>query len=461
MTENPNNPTETKSFVSGEETETISSSQNKENLFNKIFDKNTNNTTKKNLYENIGTRVSRLREINENYQFKTKQQDAELKMLDEKIKEKKNLLEKEMRNEKKLLDPEWVANKYQELLQKNQIKMKINLNHFNNDESLKKVYEKMEKEVGILQDRLNNLNEKTEIVKEEVNVLRVENQKYKDNIENIKIKKTRQGNEMDMISEDANKFLNEKSKITQELVNLSEKIDTQKINFESKMSEMNKMIDNAKKIKEFHETFALEKFSKNAFRKLGEKNQATSNNILGEEQNKLANLEKELKSRKRETVYLNFSRLILLKKQQKLNEMIQKIEKETGVENLDNLSKYLEISKNTNKLFETDLKNLSNQKLEMEQKIENAQKEYQNSECVLSDTSSKNLEILETLKSQLKKEEEIKESLNKKLYSMNRVIDLISKGFKDVCKKCNFTDESENTNLEAEVRIKFIFKFPS
>ena len=95
-------------------------------------------------------------------------------------------------------------------------------------------------------------------------------------------------------------------------------------------------------------------------------NTSTSNNDkerptnkIAEEENRLAEMNKELKKKKSQTVYLNFCRFIMFKKQKELNLMIEKIKKETGVDDLGNLSTYLEISLNTNKLFETDLKKLN------------------------------------------------------------------------------------------------------
>ena len=54
---------------------------------------------------------------------------------------------------------------------------------------------------------------------------------------------------------------------------------------------------------------------------------------------------------------------------------------------------------------------------------------------------------------ELKKEEQNKEKLNKKLYTLNRVIDLLANGFKDVCLKLNFFDK--NLKLEGEVRTNY------
>ena len=45
----------------------------KENRIEKLVNKNTGDNRLKNLYENVGTRVSKLREINENYELKIKE----------------------------------------------------------------------------------------------------------------------------------------------------------------------------------------------------------------------------------------------------------------------------------------------------------------------------------------------------------------------------------------------------
>ena len=59
----------------------------KENRIEKLVNKNTGDNHLKNLYENIGTRVSKLREINDSYELKIKEQEKEIKMLDDQIKE--------------------------------------------------------------------------------------------------------------------------------------------------------------------------------------------------------------------------------------------------------------------------------------------------------------------------------------------------------------------------------------
>jgi hypothetical protein len=427
----------------------------KENVVEKKLLKSEVNNKKK-LYQNIGTRVSILREINESYQSKIKSQEEEIKLLDDKIQTRLNVLEKEMRDEKKLMDPEWVKKKYEEMLLRGTISSKVNRNHYLNDPELKKIDQQKQSEIAALQDKLNELKKKTEVVKEEINILRVENHKFKSNLDHLIEKKEKQTKEMDKISEEANKFLNEKDEIAQKLVDLNKKIDDEKSSYETKMLELNKMIDNTRKIKEFHETLAFEKFSKSTLRKTAfNLNTSSSNNEnkptnkIAEEENRLAEMNKELKRKKSQTVYLNLFRFIIFKKQQELNRMIEKIQKETGVEDLENLSTYLDISSTTNKLFETDLKILNEQKISLQKEIENIKIQIEKAECVLNDTTSKKIEHLKKLDSEYKQEEDMKEKLIRKIFMLNRVINLLAIGFKEACLKINFFDK--NLKLEAEV----------
>ena len=55
------------------------------------------------------------------------------------------------------------------------------------------------------------------------------------------IKKENQTKEMDMISEEANKYLVEKGNINKNIMELNEKIDNQKEIYETKMEDLNKM----------------------------------------------------------------------------------------------------------------------------------------------------------------------------------------------------------------------------
>lgn len=422
-------------------------SNRKENRIEKLVNQSNKKDNKKNLYENIGTRVSRLREINDGYEKKILEQEAEIKRMDEKIKTKRDILEKQMRghgepkDQIKLHDPKWVNELYEELISKQEIKMHINQNHIQNDPALKKAYQQKESELSQLKNHLNNLIKKTDHIKNEINILRIENNKHKNNLDLILEKKERQNNEMNKISEEANRYLQKKGTINEELIKLNKKIDTEKVEHEAKMQELSKMIDNTKKIKEFHETLAFEKFSNNSFKKndISDKKPASK---MAEEQQKLKDLEGELAKAKRMTVYLNFSKLILSKKQSQLNEIIDKVKKETGIDNLDKLSSDLQLSTKTNSLFENDLKSLHKQKLELEQNIEVKKKEIQDAYCILNDTSTKKTEYMNKLEKDLQIEEENKLKLNKRLFALNRMIELMSKGFKNICEKLNFFDKN-------------------
>jgi len=162
---------------------------------------------------------------------------------------------------------------------------------------------------------------------------------------------------------------------------------------------------------------------------------------MAEEQQKLKDKEIELINTKKKTVHLNFCKLVLLKKQSELNKIIEKVKKETGIDNLDKLSSDLQLSTKTNSLFENDLVNLEKQKKELEDNIEIKKKEIKNAYNILNDTSTKKNEYMEKLEKELKDEEAKKDLLNRRLYSLNKMIELMSKGFKNICEKLNFFDK--------------------
>ncbi len=444
---------ESDSIENMNEDDSFEEDNKKENRIEQLVNKSSRKNHLKNLYENIGTRVSKLREINDTYEKKIHQQEEEIKLLDERIEKKKELLEKQMRGQGgkkediKLHDPEWVNNLYNELLQNKEITMQINQNHIQNDPALKKAYQQKESELSQLKNHLNNLIKKTEHIKNEINVLRIENNKHKNNLELILEKKEKQNKEMNKISEEANRYLQKKGTINEELIKLNKKIDTEKVEHEAKMQELTKMIDNTKKIKEFHETLAYEKFANTNSSKSNNKEKKPASKMQ-EEQNRLKKLEDELIRTKKRTVHLNFSKLILLKKQAELNEVIEKVKKETGIDNLDKLSSDLQLSTKTNSLFESDLESLHKQKEELEKNIEAKKLEIQEAYTILNDTSKKKNEYMDKLENELKEEEEKKNLLNKRLYALNRMIDLMSKGFKNICEKLNFFDK--NMKFEAE-----------
>ena len=165
---------ETDSIENMNDEDSFEEDNQKENRIEQLVNKSSGKNNLKNLYENIGTRVSKLREINDGYEKKIHQQEEEIKLLDERIQKKKDLLEKEMRgqgkkkNDIKLHDPEWVNNLYNELLKNKEITMQINQNHIQNDPTLKKAYQQKESELSQLKNHLNNLIKKTEHIKNEI-----------------------------------------------------------------------------------------------------------------------------------------------------------------------------------------------------------------------------------------------------------------------------------------------------
>lgn len=400
----------------------------------------------KNLYQNIGTRVSKLREINENYKQKIQGQKQEIFIFDERIEEKQKILA-QIREAKKINNKEYINQKYLELFKKDNLKLeKKSLNQFLliKDPLIRKVYNENEKEVAHLQDNLNGLIKKTDDISSQINKLRLDNHKLQENLDNILKLKEERSKEMDKISDEANKYLQEKDTVNKNLIDLNQKIDEQKQQYELEMQNINKMIDNTKKIKQFHQNMAVEKFSKpntkkNFFGSESNAHGGTGNKIT-EEKNKLEELTKELAKKKRITVYLNFSRFILFKKQQELQKIVEEVKQQTGIESLDSLSKYLEMSTKTNKLFESDIKNLNEQKDVLEKKIVSVQQELQNSQCFLNDTSTKKFEYLEKIRNEIKAEELVKNEMNRKLFTMNRVIDVLAVGFKKTCLSMKFFD---------------------
>lgn len=399
-----------------------------------------------NLYQNIGTRVSKLREINENYKQKIQGQNQEIFIFDERIAEKQKILA-QIREAKKTNNKEFINQKYLELFKKDNLKLdkkNLNQNLIIKDPVIRKVYNENEKEVGHLNDNLNSLIKKTEDISSQINKLRLDNHKLQENLDNILKIKEERSKEMDRISEEANKYLHEKDTVNKNLIDLNQKIDEQKQQYEYEMQNINKMIDNTKKIKQFHENMAVEKFSKSNTKKnfYGPESNAHvgTGNKITEEKNKLEELTKELEKKKRITIYLNFSRFILFKKQQELQKIVEEVKQQTGIESLDSLSKYLEMSTKTNKLFESDIKNLNEQKDVLEKKIISVQQEVQNSQCFLNDTSTKKFEYLEKIRIEIKAEELVKKEMNRKLFTMNRVIDVLADGFKKTCLSMRFFD---------------------
>lgn len=450
-----------------------------------------NNTNLKNLYQSIGTRVSRLREINEEYEKKIKTQNSDLLKLDEKIKQKEDLLNQirfhksnltrgfsetqleEMKdtslskfyNKDKLkvsikASEDFFNQKYDELLLTNNLSMKINENHIQNDPSIKKIYIEKERELSELQNKLNSIVRKTETVKKEIDGLRLENYKNTINLNDLMTRKSSQSQEMEKISNEANRYLKEKENVNKELVDLNEKIDSQKVSYDNKMKELNKMIENTKKMKEFHETLAVEKFSKTSTNMSNNYNNYNNNevninkmkksvNIIDEENKVLFELENQLKAKKKISVHMNFNRFILMKKQNMLKEIIKKVKTQTGIESLDKLSDYLELSSKTNKLFENDLHNLNEQKMEIERKIEEMKGEIKMTQEKVNDCSTEKFEYIEKLRIEMENEEKNKETYNRKLYTLNRLIDIISKAFQEICRRLSIGEEDDKPELSS------------
>ncbi len=118
---------------------------------------------------------------------------------------------------------------------------------------------------------------------------------------------------------------------------------------------------------------------------------------------------------------------------------------------MDSLSNYLESSTKTNILFQSDKKNLNKQKLELENEINKVKKQYQFSQCFLNDCSTKKLEYLEKIKSEILIEYNMKKEMNKKSFIINKIIYVLSIGFKKVCKILYLIDIESNTSQESQV----------
>lgn len=410
------------------------------------------NKNLKNLYQNIGSRVSKLRELNDSLIDKLKNQKQDLFVYEERLQDKLKYLE--TLREAKLKNQKHVFNeKYKELISKNAIDLKIHYNHILYDAELKKIYEDNEKEVSNLRNKLNGLVGNSNDVKDKINLCRVENNKLEVNLAEIIKKKQARAKTIDEMAKEANLYLMEKDLVNKEIIALNEKIDEQKENHLSKVFEIKQMIDNTRKIKQFQENFAVEKFSNTNANYLNKRNnnsvlnnspksdnsQNTTNKI-SEEQLKLDSLNLDLKKRKAINAYLNFSKFIYWKKQRKLLFIIEEVKAQTGCENLDKLSEYLAMSTKTNKLFEKDLEKLNEDKQAVEKSISEVRVKLANSKCLLDDTSSKKFEYMEKLRNDIDKENRIKDMMNRKLYNMNRVVDLLAIGLKKICGNIDYFD---------------------
>jgi len=136
----------------------------------------------KNLYQNIGTRVSKLREVNDVYQKKIKNQKEEMNKLDDEIKKKEELLN-EIREAKAKNNTDF----FKKLKQEGNIKltMDITINHIKNDPELNKIIKKYENQCGDLKNKLNALHNNTESIRKNIDTLRLENLKLNQNLQDL------------------------------------------------------------------------------------------------------------------------------------------------------------------------------------------------------------------------------------------------------------------------------------
>ncbi len=409
------------------------------------------NKNLKNLYQNIGSRVSKLRELNDAMISKMKNRKQDLFVYEERLQEKLKYLET-LREAKLQNNKEVFNEKYKELISKNAIDLRIHYNHILYDADLKKIYEENEKEVSNLRNKLNGLVSNSKDIKDRIYLSRLENKKLVVNLAEIIKKKEARAKAMDEMAKEANVYLNEKDLVNKQIIELNEKIDEQKENHLNKIFEIKQMIDNTRKIKQFQENFAVEKFANTNPNNLNKRINSNSNvspkldnslnttNKISEEQLRLDSLNLDLKKRKAIHAYMNFSKFIYWKKQQKLQIMVEEVKARTGCENIDKLSEYLAMSTKTNKLFEKDMEKLNEDKQVVEKSISEIRDKLANSKCLLDDTSSKKFEYMEKLRNDIEKENRIKDMMNRKLYNMNRVMDLLAIGLKKICSNIDYFD---------------------
>ena len=161
-----------------------SQQENKKNVA-KSLEKWVNKESKnnlKNLYQNIGTRVSKLRETNDVYQKKIKNQKNEMTKLDEEIKNKEQLLN-DIRDAKAKNNSEFFKNLKKE--GKVKLTMDITINHIKNDPELNKIIKKYENQCGELKNKLNGLHNNTDLIRKNIDTLRLENLKLNQNLQDL------------------------------------------------------------------------------------------------------------------------------------------------------------------------------------------------------------------------------------------------------------------------------------
>ena len=107
----------------------------KENLIEKLVNKNAESSKLKNLYENIGTRGRSSARSTTSMRKKSETKKTRSNFWTSASRKKRNLLDKDMRGQGKskdnikLHDSQWVNDLNNELLEKNEISMQINQNH--------------------------------------------------------------------------------------------------------------------------------------------------------------------------------------------------------------------------------------------------------------------------------------------------------------------------------------------
>jgi chromosome segregation ATPase len=420
----------------------------------------TNPKKTKILYQNLGSKISKMRDTNDQLENEVESEKQKLNSILMRIKEKESLLD-EIRtkkieltgkstegvtsNEKKITEVTYnekkikenainfFDKKYEELVKyKN---TKIAESQLENDTNQLKVIQDGDHKKNILIDRINHIRKETQEIKSKIDVLRVENEQNEGNLKYIINLKEEQAEEMNKISEEANRYLKEKSELYNELKQLNEKIEKDKTIFEGKIKELNKMIDQTKKLKDYYESIAIEKFSE---RKLSHEKR---DNKVTKSEKKLNELNELLYEKKQILISLNFNRIIWLKKQDTLNQIIEKMKKETGQDTLEKLSEYLELSKKTNELFETDIQVLNEKKTVLEKQIYDIKEEITEVENQVNDNSTKLYQQIDKYKQDVTQAVENEHKYNKKINALNKVIALLSIGFEKVFHKLNFYNE--------------------
>ena len=123
-------------------------------------------------------------------------------------------------------------------------------------------------------------------------------------------------------------------------------------------------------------------------------------------------------------------------------QIIEKVKKETGQDTLEKLSEYLELSNKTNELFETDIKQLYEKKTTLEKQIVDIKEEITEIENQVNDNSTKLIQQIEKYQEDVSQAKADEEKYNKKIFVLNKVINLLSMGFEKLYQKLNFYNET-------------------